>query len=415
MRIRLNGSGKTLGTLSRWLLAVTAVAGVTAGMGCGNVTDPDPVKQDELKRASDLRILDKGNGAIQLSWEGTNNEAAFEGYNIFGMKGTDAALGTTEGSSIELLGSDGNVDATAKAILQKFNYNPADPFNTVGDKVDADKAISYLPAYEKDGDKPILPTCRPVSNGTCEKVTTANKGKTSALNGRTTFDITGLKIGERYCFFIMSSMKEGKKVSASSTEVVCTYPKYKLSAQLKTLSGSKSIGINLDNIRATCASSSCPDLSTFPSATTTNIDLSDAPVTTLNTSTKTRPFYLERFSNAYYLTAGANAGIIDMGYYADGFSDSRLPDVTNTFDNDTYSATTTTENGTGYSLLAQSVRVEAGKHIYVVAMRDPSSTNSSAKADIFYHWIYISDDTLTADTAFTAELRLSKVSGIITN
>ena len=413
MRIRSNGSRGPVGALSRWLMAITAVAGVTAGMGCGNVTDPDPVKQDELKRASDLRILDKGNGAIRLSWAGTNNEADFEGYNIFGMKGTDAALGTTEGSSIELLGTDGNVDATAKAILQKFNYNPADPFNTVGDKVDADKAISYLPAYEKDGDKPILPTCRPVSDGTCEKVTTANKGKTSALNGRTTFDITGLKVGERYCFFVMSSMKEGKKVSASSTEVVCTYPKYKLAASLKTQTSKKSTGINLDNIRSTCAASSCPDLSTF--AESTNIVANDTAVSTTNTSTKTLPVYLERFSNAYYLTAGANAGIIDMGYYADGFNDTRLPDVTNSFDNDEYSSTTTTENGTGFSILAQSVRLEAGKHVYVVAMRDPSSTNTSRKADIFYHWIYISDETLTADTAFTAELRLSKVSGIITN
>lgn len=393
---------KSLARLSS-LAALICGASLTI-FSCGNVSDPDPVKQDELKRPSDLRIIDSGNGAVTLSWAGTNNEDNFDGYNIFGMKGTDATLGTTEGNAIELLDAAGKVDATAKAILQKFNYNTetGKAFNEAGAKVDADKEISYLPRHNLSADlKPLLPSCRPVSTGTCDEISVAKPNPGSAtLNGRTTFAVTGLTVGERYCFFIMSSMKEGKKTSASSSEVVCTVPKYKLTVQLNTTSGQKSTGINLESIRAACAAGTCTDLSTF--GYTTIITGTD----TLATAASEQPLYLENFSSNFYFTSGASSGITDMGYYANGFDDETLIDVANAYSPDTAN---TVQRPVGYTLEGESFRLEVGKHVYVVARKEVGTTK------YYYDWIYISSATLTPDTVFTAEFRLSKSSDVLSN
>lgn len=397
-----NGIGRTC------TMAAMALGLSSAIFSCGSVSDPDAVKQDELKRPESLRILDQGNGTVVLSWAGTNNESDFDGYNIFGMKGEDSALGTTEGQAIELLDSAGAVDTDAKTIMQNYNYNIDNPFNVKGEKVDSSKEFSYLPRYNKDSDgtTPLLPSCRP--NGTtCDEVTTSNKSAsgTVTLNGRTSFTVSGLTVGDRYCFFVMSSMKSGKKVSASSSEVVCTVPKYKLTVQLKTTSSLKSTGIKLTTIRTACATS-CPDLSTFAAGTYFTQD--NTLATTANiVTTKTENLFLETFSSNYNLTSGSGTGITDMGYYADGFSDATLIDQANTY---APSSTNTVEGPTGYTIEAQSLRVENGRHVYVIATKDPADATK-----YFYDWLYISSETVTADTAFTAELRLSKTSDVLSN
>src|SRR6516225_2564091 len=111
--------------LGREILGVASVAAAGwMSFGCGNASNPDAVRQDELKRPYGLTITDTGNGSVTLQWYGSNNEDKFDGYSIYGMKGAQKDLGVTAGQALDLMDDGGNANPDTKTILNGFNYNP---------------------------------------------------------------------------------------------------------------------------------------------------------------------------------------------------------------------------------------------------------------------------------------------------
>ncbi len=366
---------------------------------CGGKTDnPDAVTLENLKAASGLTITDKGNGAIVLSWAGSNFESKFAGYNIFGMKMTDAeltSLGLSKGKPLQLLDGAGAPIEGAKAVLTKFNYGASlEAAAEVGSdektSAGAEAKIAFLPIHSKDAKgEPVLPTCQPAST-TCVATTESNK-KSSDIsnNGYVSYAISGLTAGSQYCFLVFSVLDEGKQIAQSSTNVECVVARPQLDVTLETVASNPGKVYDLRDYLSQCSGFTCPTLTATAASGSADAN-------------STAPLYVETFSSTVYFTTGKNAAIQDLGYYADGFADATLPKVAPKIDFTFNGSSNVVANGGGYAIPGQSLIVKA-KHMYVLAVADAGTT---APTDFRYHWIYISS-TPSAGSAMNATIRLS--------
>lgn len=377
--------------------------------GCGKADDPNAVTVSDLKYPASLTILDEGNGNVKLSWVGLNNEKDFDGYNIYGMKGTATDLGVVEGTALKLLDEKGEAVAASKAVLQKFNYDPTDGYKLekVGTKTDADKEFSYFPIHTKSGEDPLLPTCKPAS-GQCVATTAANLGKTigdlasMAPNGAVYYSVTGLIPGSSYCFFVLSSMDKGKKVSQTSSPVACVVPRYSVTATNiaanKSASPTATRALDLKALRTACAAGNCGTVALV--AHTQGGTAAAATDWCDKTSDQALCFEVANATLGIpNITAGKNSAIQDLGYYANGFADEKFPAKLPALS--TWSADL--QNLDGYSLSGQSIPLYKNR-VYVIATDE--TTTSGNPTQFYYHLLWV---TSVSDNNVNFELRLSNL------
>ena len=399
----------------RTAMALVSVSVMTAAIaGCGSASDPKAITIDELKYPGGLMVRDDGNGAATLFWTGTNNEEDFDGYNIYGMK-ADATIAALEGTPLELLSEEGEPSQGARDTLALFNYSPAAGFmfeKKAEPKEAGDKDFAALPVHALDGDKPLLPTCKnsgaqDAATGAyaCGLTTKDTVGKDVdddskySTNGLMSYAITGLTAGQKYCFLIMSSIKEGKKVSQTSSNVACVTPKKAFTLSAAMPSGSARLIFDMNQLVTTCATT--PASCVAPTVSTTNTSILYSG-TSADTADGKKSAYFNYSSDATTLSveSGFFNAIQDLGYYKNGFTDKSLPMTAPALTLDTAAAPI--RNLSGYSLKGQSVLLFKS-HMYVVAVADASAT--AAPAAHTYVWFYVKDTPSSGSTP-TIEMRV---------
>ena len=396
--------------------------------GCGDKSsNPDAVTVDSLKYPGNLVVTDKGNGEVWLSWTGSNNEKDFDGYNVYGMQGTPdtetakGTLGVTEGKAVQLLDASGDKVADATNVLGNFNYDPKTGLESKGTGAASGSGsdapeFSALPIHENDtdGTTPILPTCKPAA-GTCTAPTAANKDTTAgddptyAVNGTVSYKVPKTLVpGESYCFLVMSSEDNGKKISQTSSNVACVVPKFK--ADFTVSAPASSAGNLVFDLRAfltACGTGTCP---ATPQTTGGAITVATDAHATGHVAGDAGPLYIETASGVVGFVAGKATAINDLGFYANGFSDSTLswipptlilddavmPDSSNDKGGPIF-------NAGGYSVAGQTVPVVAN-HVYVVAV---GATDATGVGPFNYHWLYVTQ-TPTPGSDFTVSMLLTK-------
>ncbi len=416
----------------KWLRARAPLCGALAlgalGLtGCGDKeSSPDAVSVSELKYPGDLAIWDKGDGKVVLEWSGANNEEDFDGYNVYGMKGTATALGVTEGVALELLDDKGDKNTTTEAILAKFNYDPATtkleaPGTAIAlaETAEADSdapEFSYLPIHTGPADARLLPTCK-AAGGTCTMTTAATKDLTAenptyAVNGRVKFEVPEtLKVGESYCFFVMSSMDGGETVSQTSSNVQCVTPKYSVGFNLPIPAGADDPRhLDLRAYLTACdAAGKCaaPGAPVLDAAAESEFNPS---AKNSHTASDPMPIYIETSTTgAVGFVAGKAAAVNDLGYYEKGFDDVTLPKGAPVLvlDDSTIGGTGVNKdapvfNAGGYSIPGQTVPLVAG-HVYVFGV---GAATASGIGPFHYHWLYVKSAPAGGNAA--VEMRLTK-------
>jgi hypothetical protein len=398
----------------------------TLAVGCGDKSSsPDAVTVDELKYPGNLVIWDKGDGSVTLSWAGANNEDDFDGYNVYGVKGKPADLGVTEHAAIELLDDKGEQNANAVTILNKFNYDPAKKLGLAASLADstatADKdkpEFSSLPIHTVSGEDKLLPTCK-AKGGSCTMTTAANKDTTAssdpsyAVNGRVSFDVPDtLTVGEEYCFFVMASEDNGKKVSQTSSNVECVIPKYKLEMSLPLPATNDDNEVfDLRAILTACGTAGKCD-ATAAAANVKKADDSTGGQTNKrdHVAKDPGPVYIEKSSTtgALGFVAGNAAAVNDIGYYKNGLDDTSLPRTAPVLvaDDTPIGTGNNSEapifNAGGYSVPGQTVPLVAN-HVYVIAV---GATGATGAGPYNYHWLYVGADPTGSTVA--VKMRLTK-------
>ncbi len=373
-------------------------------VGCGSdASDPEAITLDELKAPGNLWIQDGGNGNATLYWTGSNNEKDFDGYNVYGLNKSKITFGGyAEGQAIELLDEAGEPVQAAKDFLAQFNYNFEKPFEEKGATTDDDgeAKFSALPVYQKNGEEGIFPTCG-VEAGTCKNHSTSfarqavSDNSDRGVNGTVSYPVSGLKVGQTYCFFVLSSMDEGEKVSMTSTNIACVTPRHKSEFSITIAnSNSNSSVIDLHKFLETCTASGCA-----------NGDATAVSVSTVDTADESSPgpMYVEENQGGVF-TPGKNVGVRDLGFYALGFKDPTLPRSAPALVLDT-SGTNPIINGGGYTPAGRSRKIEKN-HVYVFAV--PAKNATGTPTSFYYHYIWVKD-TVTAGSPVAVEMRISSV------
>ena len=378
-------------------------------VGCGSdASDPEALTLDELKAPGSLWIQDGGNGNATLYWTGSNNEDDFDGYNVYGMNKTKIDSTYTEGQAIELLDEAEEPIDAAEKYLSLFNYNPDKPFEEAAAAADGEEKFSALPVHQKNADgEGIFPTCG-VDGGVCKNHSTDFARKTvgeipeRGVNGTISYPITGLKVGETYCFFVLSSMDEGQKVSMTSTNIACIQPRYKsnFSITIPSDEDGKKI-IDFHSLLTACKAGTC--------ATGNAASIVDAGDLDRDANAKDPgPLYLEHPFNGS-IAAGKNVAIRDMGFYAQGFSDLKLPRTAPALKLGTdLGADEGPLMNTGGFTPAGRSRALRKNHVYVIAVPEKDAT---APETFYYHWVWINGD-VAANSSVPVEMRISHNIGI---
>jgi hypothetical protein len=389
------------------LVSTALVLGGLA-VGCGSdASDPEALTLDELKAPGNLWIQDSGNGNATLYWTGSNNEDDFDGYNVYGMNkakiGDDA--GYSEGQAIELLDEAGEPVAAAKAYLAKFNYDAAKPFEEpAAASADGEEKFSALPIHQKNGEEGIFPTCG-VESGVCKDHSTTfaratvEDNSARGVNGTVSYPVTGLKVGETYCFFVLSSMDEGQKVSMTSTNIACVTPKFKAEFNIDVPAAanhSDKLVFDLHTFLAGCTATGCPIGTTLAVSDLGAAAQGDSP----------GPLYIEHYEGGTF-TPGQNTGIRDLGFYQTGFLDPTLPRSAPALVLDTNVGATSGApiiNTGGYTPAGRSRSLEKN-HVYVIAVPEKTATEFK---NFYYHYLWVKGD-VTAGSPVAVEMRVSKV------
>lgn len=406
-------------------LALGVFGGVVSGCS-DSASSPDAVTVSELKYPGDLVIWDKGDGKVVLEWSGANNEEDFDGYNVYGMKGTAGTLGVTEGVALELLDDKGEKNPATDAILANFNYDPATTkleakgtAIALAETEDSDAPeFSYLPIHTGPADARLLPTCKPAA-GTCTMTNAANQDATAsnatyAVNGRVKFEVPEtLKVGDSYCFFVLSSMDAGETVSQTTSNVQCVVPKYSIGFNLPIPAGADDpkhfdlrtyIAACEASTTGKCAAPAAPVLDAAADST------NNPTAAKSHTAADPMPIYIETSTTgAVGFVAGSKTAINDLGYYEKGFDDVTLPkgapvlvlDDT-TIGGTGVNADAPAFNGGGYSIAGQTVPLVAG-HVYVFGVGSATATGAGP---YFYHWLYVKSAPAGGNAA--VEMRLTK-------
>jgi hypothetical protein len=359
--------------------------------GCGDKSDPEAVSLNELKNANGLRLVDYGSGVIRLLWRGMNNNEDFSGYNVYGKKDADGSFATAhQGKVIELLNDEEDPIQAARDLISSMGYNGLD-WESEGSATNADGDFQAIPYYEgkNSDDEPIIPTCLPAATtGKPACTVLTEEGGKSTFNGETYLDLKGLKTDSKYCFTVLATIDDGKKVAPTTSEVRCVVPKSEVSVPNAKAEATKYKTMDFKALRESCATGTC-DATTLGDLSAGVQGLSAA----CDNATATAAC-LESFSGNKFLTAGKNSAIQDVGYYPDGFLDSALPVAPE------LKAFGTVQNPQGYSLSGQSILLET-EHLYVVA----EGTSDSPTA-FYYHWVYV---TIDSADAITMTIRVSNV------
>lgn len=412
-------SSDSLRAAARLVNGALLLGGLTAlSVGCGSdSSNPTAISIDELKAPGNLSIRDNGNGSATLSWTGSNNESDFDGYNVYGLnKAKIDGFGTTykEGQAIELLDEKGEPVDAARTFLGQFNYNPDKPLEETGTGTsdDAEAKFSALPIYKKGADgKGIFPTCG-VNGATCKNHDasfprqTVKNDSARGANGQLSYEISGLTVGQTYCFFVLSSMDEGAKVSMTSTNIACVTPRYKSEFSItipadKSEPYSDAIQFNLHSFLKACQGSTGCAAGDSASVATVNMPKGAD-------GTSVGPMYVENFQDGVF-TPGKNVGVRDLGFYAEGFNDPTLPSsapalVLDTTDGKDSKAPII--NGGGYTPAGRSRKIEKN-HVYVFAVPAEDDT-SDRPTSFFYHYVWVKGDVV-AGQATQVEMRVSTV------
>ena len=403
-----------------WLASTMALC-----FACGGEqSDPNVIGRDDLKSPGGLSLIDNGDGTVQLRWFTSNYEDDFEGYNIYGAAGTATELGVTEGEPIQLLDNSGNAIEGAKTILAKFSYSAENSQALPGttDLAEADTSeegelkFSAYPYHKlrTANKQPNLPTCKPNLNndtGSCVFLG-ASKDETDAEDinsvGELSFTFPPsssssdtLTAGQSYCFFVFAVQDQGKEISQSSTNVACIVPKFKVNASTVSLAAAsdaaKITATGSDNgyteFRSNCITSGvCTTISMTPGQSQLN---ASSLVT----------WQIESYGESIaYLVTGKSAAIRPLGFFADGFADSRFSQQIAAAPALSLSASDTAKNPNGYSIEGQSVPIYAN-HIYVLASGDQSSDEVSS---FYYDWIYIDSVDCSSNCSVSFEMLLSR-------
>ncbi len=368
-------------------------------VNCGEVADPDVITRNDLKAPSGLKIVDKGNGSVQLRWTTANFEDNFEGYNVYGAaidNDTLETLGVVKGEPIQLLNSDGEPIEKAKSILGAFTYESKNEYALPGTADNADATyntaelkFSTLPFHKlRTANKEAnLPSCKPLTTGVCtplgnEKEETEPESITSI--GIVSYDLPQtLEVGQQVCFFVFSVQDEGEEISQSSSNVACIIPKFAADATSFTMDASGKFAPPFFNtFRENCSQDetsfavSCDEITT----TSTGAAISE--------STETLSIQFERYGNAnagVSLSSGKNTVILSFGYFPEGFTDPAFVDLVSQAPVLTdFSSSNLNQTG-GYSQPGQSISLQ-DKHIYVIANALPEVTPTSA--DFYYDWLF---------------------------
>lgn len=408
-------------TFGRFLRGVSALSLLVAGAmvtGCGDKSsNPDAVDVTVLKAPGNLHIMDNGNGGITLSWEAAINSSDFDGFNVYGMKGAASDLDVEEGKPIVLLDTEGNSVAASKTLLENFNYDPATGFGfekpgekTAAEGEDAPEFEAY-PIHTKPAEDVLLPTCK-VDAGVCKNTTATNFGKSvgdsvtgvDAANGTITYTLpeNSLKVGTSYCFFVLSSIDSGKKVSATSTNVQCIVPKFRGTFTLVLpKEGTENKGWKLTDYLAECKTAKA---CAVPAASY----IDTVGETDHTAASKNASVFIEKSGTGPKLVAAKNSGISDLGYKAGGFADPKLRSSAPTLviDSNTYDTgagvTGPIFNEGGYSIAGQSVPMKKN-HVYVIAVGDPEA---SVVTKFLYVWVWLKDDVAASPTDASVEVMM---------
>jgi|GEM_PF-3310603 len=380
-------------------------------VGCGDASDPEAVSIDELKAPGNLWIRDGGNGSVTLFWNGSNFEKDFDGYNVYGMKDSGTLLdgGYAEGSSIKMLNEEGEPIEAAKTFIAKFNFDPAKPYEEAAAATDDDgeQKFSAKPVHAA-GEEPIFPTCGHDSNETAAEGnctmhsgnfarTTVGDDSTRGVAGQMGFKVDGLTEGSKYCFFVLASIDEGKKVSNSSTNIQCVTPRFRAEAAVLVPADGVYEKLDLVSTLKSCieGTDGCGTVSA-----TKNTEAGSA-----NSNSPTA-LYFEKWSDGG-ITAGEYVGVTDLGYYQEGFQDDTLPTAAPAY---TIGAAFDADNDAplkstgGYAPYGQTVALRQN-HVYVIAV-PAEATNTAAPTSFYYHWMYVGSKVTPGQSA-NIELRLS--------
>jgi hypothetical protein len=410
---------------SNWIRLAAKFSAVALLASCGDATDPDAISVQDLYSPGGFRIVDNGDGSIVLSWIGSNYEDDFQGYNVYGAKGSAEDLGVTDGTSIQLLDQEGEPKAAAKSILEKFNYNPDSKFALYGGRTapwlrlaeagstattpaaDKEKKFKFLPIHAVNEDKePVLPTCQHYTNtsgiSACHDVKDEDSRKDEGdvpLNGRTTYSVSGLTPGQSYCFFVFSVQDEGEEISQTSSEVRCIIPRVETDSFNITVGQSARKSWDLDALVDACSSTTCPAFSAHETDRAGEEIKSSSAKAAL-------PLHAEIYGSGddVYFIAGANAGLRDLGEMQAGFEDAKFDGLAPKFPNSYNETSNPVQAGNGYSSPFNSMIIKA-QHMYVVAVADPAVTSP---AKFRYHFIYVQDsnDPKKSGTSNTATISL---------
>lgn len=415
---------------------------------CDEVDDPSVVSRNDLKSPSTLQLIDAGNGVVTLRWQTANYESKFEGYNVYGAKVDSSTLsswGITNGDPIQLLDDSGAAIEDAKTKLGYFTYRSDNTYALPGSEDNANATastdeeedkFSALPYHKLSSasNEPNLPSCKPLSSGTCSGLGTepeATDSSSITSIGKVDYTLGDgtnnqiLEVGQQYCFFVFSVQDGGKEISQSSSNVSCITPKYSLTGlttQIPVNSGSTraSRPTDLRTIaNASDGNSLCSQDSSTLSVTCNNDQYThDETITaTFGSSSVEGVFQFERYSSSaakISIVSGKNAVIKSMGYFASGFSDQSFLDSISSLTSvgDSFSATAVKQSG-GYSNPGQSIILNKN-HIYAIAHAPSDSSNPTA-AEFYYDWLYISDLTCSSSDAcsITYDLLVSKTADVL--
>lgn len=377
-------------------------------VGCGSdAANPDAVTLDELKAPGNMWIQDGGNGSVTLNWTGSNNEKDFDGYNVYGLNKAKIKFGSySEGQAIELLDEAGEPVQAAKDFLGQFNYNTEKPFEEAAAVAadDGEAKFSALPVHQKNAEEGIFPTCG-VDAGVCKDHSATftrqavSDNSARGVNGNVSYPITGLKVGQTYCFFALSSMDEGQKVSMTSTNVACVTPRYKseFTMDLANIGLTDDSVFDLHAFLATCMASGCT------AGPTTEI--ADSTLTAAAVAADLGPLYIESFTSGPFFTPGKDVGVRDLGFYETGFADPTLPRSAPALVLDTSVPAGPIINGGGYTPAGRSRMIERN-HIYVFAVPEKDATGTPTS--FYYHYMWVKA-AANPGAAVAVEMRMSSV------
>lgn len=198
--------------------------------GCGSTDDPKVSDVTDLQPISTIEVI-PGDENVTLKWYGSNNEDDFSGYSIYKMQtGTLAALNQELGDR-GLNPIDGNdphllnamvIDDTTRNIISKYFNNAAAEEDCAVEAADAAEATTLCPIARCNattaGQSDSIRACAPITEASADH-------EENPVNGWMEFKVEGLTNATEYTFFVVPTMKSGKRIATLTSNVVKARPR----------------------------------------------------------------------------------------------------------------------------------------------------------------------------------------------